>query len=190
MTTLEKAQYYKEYLDYVIEHVENVQKAWDILKNALKHENVIYDDYIYWTIDGMIKEHDMSKLSSEEFTQYADYFYSPYGSKKDSFNHTEEWKEKEHLRIITDFEKSWKHHLENNDHHWENWSKKDGPNYIVCCIVCMVADWMAMGMKFGDTAEEYYRNNYKKIDIPDWSRDYLEEIFKSLRNYESKKKTS
>jgi len=30
----------------------------------------------------------------------------------------------------------------------------------------MVLDWMAMGLKFGDTAEEYYENNRDKIKIP------------------------
>jgi hypothetical protein len=46
----------------------------------------------------------------------------------------------------------------------------------VCCVH-MVCDWMAMSMKFGDTAKDYYENNKDKIDLPEWSEILMYKIF-------------
>jgi hypothetical protein len=44
----------------------------------------------------------------------------------------------------------------------------------------MVIDWMAMGYKFGDTAQQYYEANKDKIELPDYAVDFIYEIFKRL----------
>jgi len=45
----------------------------------------------------------------------------------------------------------------------------------------MVLDWMAMGYKFGDTAQEYYEKNKEKIKIPSWAVDFIYQIFDRIK---------
>uniref|UniRef100_C6E6S4 Uncharacterized protein n=1 Tax=Geobacter sp. (strain M21) TaxID=443144 RepID=C6E6S4_GEOSM len=156
----------REYCNYVEEHLLNVEKAWVILQAACKDMNVISDDYLFWNIDAMIRAHDVSKMSAEEFIQYQRYFY-PFGEKD-----------------ANGFDSAWQHHLEGNPHHWQAWTKlaETFPNDQACHCVCMVCDWMAMGMKFNDTAEQYYEKNCDKIELPEWAVNFIGEIFVRLRN--------
>lgn len=43
---------------------------------------------------------------------------------------------------------------------------------------------MAMGKKFGDTAAEYYESHKDEIDIPEWARKFLLDIFECLQQWE------
>lgn len=157
----------REYCDYIEEHLQNVEKSWKVLQEACKDMNIIYDDYLYWNIDTMVKAHDVSKMSTEEFIPYQRNFF-PLGGKDNS-----------------GIDSAWEHHLGHNQHHWENWTKikEKFPNEQVCHCTCMVIDWMAMGLKFGDTAEEYYKANRGHIEIPEWAEDFINKIFLRLRNF-------
>lgn len=182
-TTKMKELIYKtqEYLNYIEEHYSNVQKAWQILKEKCKHETFIYDDFRYFCIDDMIKDHDLSKLSAEEFVQYRKQFF-PASFEKAADNKA-------------DFEKAWEHHKENNNHHWENWTGRyeckgwdglQGPYYSdEIHFVCMICDWMAMSMKFGDTPREYYEKNKDKIQLPENFIPWLYEIFDQIEAEEN-----
>ena len=44
----------------------------------------------------------------------------------------------------------------------------------------MVLDWMAMGYKFGDTAQEYYEKNKDKIALPNIAIPFMYETFERL----------
>ena len=158
----------REYCDYIDEHLNNVFKAWGIVQDACNDMNVIYDDHLFWVIDQMIKEHDISKMSHAEFIPYQRNFY-PVEDKDGS-----------------DFPEAWEHHKDQNPHHWENWTKiQTGvPNELACHCVCMVCDWMARGMKFGDTAEKYYEDHKDTIDLPEWAVKFTREIFERLRAVE------
>ena len=166
-TILEVIQKTREYLDYVEEHILNVQKAWKHVCEKCKDMRFVWNDYYYHTIDAEVEIHDLSKLSEEEFTQYRRAFYP------------------------TDFEKTsgryelgsaWEHHKENNPHHWENWTTDNHfqPNGWEIHCVHMVLDWMAMGYKFGDTAQDFYEKNKDKIVLPDYAVDFIYEIFKRI----------
>ena len=161
----------RQYCDYVEEHLLNVQKAWAILQEALKHENVIWDDHLFWIINRMVQEHDVSKLSPEEFVQYQRNFFPV--DKPDKAG----------------FVSAWEHHKEHNPHHWQTWpsAPEHFPNEHSCHVVCMVADWMAMGMKFGDTAEQYYEAHKDEINMPQWAERFLSDIFKALKEQAGKK---
>lgn len=182
MKGLKKIQVIRAYCDYVEEHLNNVKKAWGILQKALKHENVIYDDHLFWTTQAMIEDHDLSKMSMHEFIQYAEWFHGEYGQKYDIWQDGGEG-EAAHKDVRNVFFAAWEHHKKRNLHHWESWpdTPEQFPNHHACHVVCMVADWMAMGMKFGDTAEQYYEAHINEIKIPVWSRDYVERIFRALR---------
>lgn len=102
--------------------------------------------------------HDLSKLSLSEFKQYALYFY----------------KDKEKYRDA--FEKAWEHHYKSNPHHWEHWvDENNNPIDIpVYHIACMVADWEAMSLKFGDTPQAFYLQNYYKFKFTYDTRMWVE----------------
>jgi len=183
MAGLSNIECIREYCNYVEEHLVNVGKAWTILQQAIGDDAIIKTDQTFWHIHRLIEEHDISKLSISEFIPYAEWFFSQYGKNLGSIHRTPFF-EREHKMRKAAFSYAWTHHQACNPHHWENWTKADeaftGENE--CHVVCMVVDWMAMGMKFGESAEEYYQHEKENIDLPRWAVDFLEFIFLSLRD--------
>lgn len=159
----EKIYKFREYLDYIEEHYENVQKSWKLLQEKCKHMNFIYDDSLFFELDAAIKAHDLSKLSSSEFTQYRQFFFPCKNEVKN--------------KLL--FNEAWEHHKINNDHHWQMWTEDDyGSNSKrELALVHNVVDWMAMGLKFGDTAKDYYEKNKENIHFPEWAIELMYEIF-------------
>lgn len=150
----------REYLDYVERHYNNVQKAWQELNDKCEGKgfNWLYDDCIWHAININVKNHDLSKLGVNEFTQYRQFFYPT----------SYEVKNKELMG------QAWEHHLSNNPHHWQNWTVKSP---CVEYLIENICDWMAMGYEFGDTAKEYYESNKDKIILPDWAVKEMYLIF-------------
>jgi hypothetical protein len=100
---------------------------------------------LYW--QGII--HDLWKFSPAEFGPYARYFYDGKKNKEE-------------------FDRAWKHHYTNNPHHWDHWVTPFGKIPVpmpVECVKEMIADWKAMGRKFGDTAEDFYIKNWHRFDM-------------------------
>ena len=107
--------------------------------------------------------HDASKLSTQEFTQYRNYFFPIKGEEKSK----------------EEFKKSWEHHKEHNMHHWQSWTKDPinyNDPYADAFVVMMVVDWVAMGFEFGDTAQDYYEKNKDSIILPEWAIKLMQEI--------------
>ena len=154
----------KEYLNYIEDHYNSVQKAWKIIQEKCDEKcfPFLYDDFKFFTLDKQIKEHDLSKLSMPEFVPYRQTFFPVSPEEKE--------------KAKTDFAMAWEHHKANNDHHWENWTK-DKSMGIELCVAHNVCDWMAMGMKFNDTARDYYDKNKSKMQIPEWADTMTCEIF-------------
>lgn len=152
----------REYLDYLEEHYNNVQSAWRILQSECKDMRFISDDYYFGMINMDVLNHDKSKLSAEEFTQYRQFFFTADSEKKDKAL----------------FNSAWEHHKLNNMHHWQTWSASElHYSFWEMAIVHNVIDWMAMGMKFGDSAKSYYEANKDEIDLPDNAIAFMYEIF-------------
>lgn len=161
----------REYLLYIEEHYNNVQNAWKIIKENCDGVgfDFIDDDFKFFTLSKEIEFHDKSKLSKEEFVPYRRKFF-PTEFEKENFQES----------IDAEFKKAWEHHKLNNNHHWEHWIKYDNPGAYpndTGYVVHNVCDWMAMGMKFGDTAKAYYENNKNNISIPAWAEKFMYEIF-------------
>lgn len=166
ITTIEAINKTREYLDYIEEHINNVQKAWDCLKLKCSDMRFIYDDFVYFSIEHDVKCHDLSKLSEDELVQYRRVFYPC----------------KNEIKV--ELKDSWEHHKKENQHHWQNWTKKNNSHPYEWEINCvhMVIDWMAMGYKFEDTAQKYYEKNKDNILIPDYAISFIYEIFKRIIN--------
>jgi hypothetical protein len=141
----------REYLDYIEEHYNNVQRAWKEVqkKCGAKGFHFLSDDHSFWMIDGEVKEHDLSKLSHEEFIPYRERYFPVPGRELDGEQ------AEEHVKA------AWLHHYENNPHHPENWTKREfyHPHEATWHCVHMVLDLIAMSYKFRGTAREYYLAN-------------------------------
>jgi len=153
-----------EYANYIRDHRENVMKAWKSLQEPCKSMNFIYDDCLYEAINWNIQLHDKSKYSQEEFIPYQLHFFP-----------VDVQPIKETLDI--DFANAWEHHKKHNRHHWQYIGIYGG----IEDVVEMVCDWMAMGMQFGDTAENYYLKNQSSIILKEWQVEIIKEIFKLIR---------
>jgi len=177
MKTIDVVNKTREYINYVEEHIKNVGIAWSAVCENCQDMRFVYDDYVYSEIATNIGVHDISKLSREEFVGYRQFFYP--------VDKTTE-KDKDIFNL------AWEHHKTKNDHHWEVWTTKKYWSPYAQEIFCveMVCDWIAMGIKFGDTAKDYYEKNKEEIKLPDWAITLIYEIFDrvydSSGNFKSK----
>jgi len=81
-----------------------------------------------------------------------------------------------YLECKRNFDKAWEHHYKNNPHHWNYWlDEKSVPRRIDGkYLEQMIADWEAMGLKFGGSAQAYYLRNYNNIKLERDTRIKLE----------------
>lgn len=164
----EKIQKFREYLDYIERHYDNVQKAWNLIYNKCYDGGFKFmsDPVMLEIINKDVINHDLSKLSEEEFTQYRQNFFPIDGELKDK----------------SKFNSAWDHHRENNLHHWQNWTEKcDGHNwYWETILITNIIDWVAMGFEFNNTAKEYYEKNKDIITLPKWAIKIMYKIFDKI----------
>jgi len=135
-----------------------IKPYYNYLKYVLEHKKNVFKTCWKRKLYLHAITHDLSKFSPQEFIPYARYF----------FINKEEFKQ--------DFDKAWEHHYKNNPHHWDYWLDEKGvpqsiPNQY---LQQMIADWEAMSLKFGGSAQEYYLNNYNKIKLECNTRIILE----------------
>jgi len=164
MEIFEQINKTREYLDYIEEHIKNVKRAWIEIQEKCNDMFFIQDDNYYESIGQEVVKHDLSKMSEYEFIQYRRAFFKTESEPK------------------YDMGQAWEHHKKNNPHHWQNWINQYSPNrrqWIVHCVH-MIIDWMAMGYKFGDTAQKYYEQNKDKVKIPDEAENLMYQIFERL----------
>lgn len=134
-----------KYLVYVLEH------KWNVFRVAVKRKMFLH-----------ALTHDLSKLSGSEFIPYANYFYKDDPTKEDKLR----------------FRMAWRHHYLNNPHHWQYWTTRTVENIPVDMpekhVKEMLVDWDAMGLKFNDSAAEYYLDNKDKIIVTENTRKLIE----------------
>lgn len=134
------ADYQKEYKDYVIAHKRRVTKFAEWLKT---HCPELFEEVDIDAFDEIIRDHDESKFSEEEFEPYAQKWF---GNGED----------------CVDYELAWQHHWTHNEHHPEYWFGNDMP-YIY--ILEMLCDWGSFSLDKGGIRELiYFYNNKAKND--------------------------
>lgn len=194
----------KEYKNYITEHVSNVQEAWSMVKMHPTCMNIIKMELLYTgtsiskiisMVDILVSKHDKSKLREEEFESYRKHFnFITDNEKKIS---------------AAEFEKAWYHHYTNNKHHWEYWFhlsyinnnldlahwgeyfKSVTSNSEIMTIeaepmdiqyaIEMCCDWIAMSMKFGGTAYDWFNNN-KEIRLNPKTRLFVSTLLNAYYN--------
>lgn len=162
----------RDYLDYIEEHVKNVQRAWEEVQEKCSKMRFVWDDYVFHSISQEVKYHDLSKLSAKEFVQYREFFYS-----------AGEAPEKPSAEQKAAFQS----HYASNDHHWQTWTEKEYSNPYSEEVHCvhMVLDWMAMSYKMGDTARDFYNSHKDEIKIPDCAKELICRIFDKVYGVEA-----
>ena len=117
----------KDYKKYVETHIKNVEKSAKWLK---KYCPELFNKLGGTTaFDNLIKNHDKSKFSKEEWGPYRDYWM---GDKWDS-----------KPEIVENFRKAWKHHYSVNKHHPEYWQGKGMPYIYKLEMIC---DWLSFSV--------------------------------------------
>lgn len=163
----------REYIDYIEEHYDNVQKAWSIVQEKCSDIEFIANEENKTQLTAEILRHDISKLTAQEFIQYRNKFFPTSEidvTAKDILNPNKSV-------VEIGFENAWEHHKTCNFHHWQTWTTIQDERYQKINCVHMVVDWMAMGMKFNSTAKDYYEKNKNDIKIPEWAVEFIYEIF-------------
>jgi hypothetical protein len=150
----------QEYMEYINNHIANVQKAYATyflpLLNINNISSLVSDEELKQAIENnriRIETHDASKYSDDEFYGYRQKWY-PTRSEQ---NADDEY----HTLITQNYEKCWEHHYTVNDHHPLHWVDKASgivKDMTLDAIVEMLCDWEGMSMKFGGSTVDWYTN--------------------------------
>lgn len=152
-----------EYNTYIIEHVDNVKKAYFWLKD----HNIIKEDIL-----DQLNLHDASKYTDEEYKAYDDYFY---GTKTE--------------KVKKDFDYAWLHHIHGNPHHWQHWVlvNDDEGTYALEMpkefVYEMICDWWSFSHKTGNLYEifDWYKAHTKKMILHENTKKLVEEILDKIK---------
>ena len=191
MARLEKEQ---EYLDYINNHIENVNKAFKMYMLPILNMNnistLISDEELKDSIrrlEPLIDTHDASKFSDAEFDGYRMRWHP---------TATEEAKQKEDpelaMTIRERYEKCWEHHYTTNAHHPKHWLNLEtgiSEDMSLDAIVEMLCDWEGMSLKFGTSTLKWYEEKAKdeKAVLSAKSKQIVEDLlYNVLHNSVSK----
>ena len=152
-----------EYSKYIIEHVENVKKAY----NWLVEKEIVSSSLIT-----QMNLHDVSKWGREEFDAYDNYFY---GKKTE--------------KVKTEFNYAWLHHIHNNPHHWQHWvlvNDEDGTQALempIEYVIEMLCDWWSFSHKTGNLYEifDWYQSHKKNMILHENTKKLVEELLARIK---------
>ena len=152
-----------DYSKYIIEHVENVKKAYNWLIEKEIVSNQLFTQ---------MNLHDISKWGREEFDAYDSYFY---GKKTE--------------KVKTEFNYAWLHHIHSNPHHWQHWvliNDEDGTTALEMpteYVIEMICDWWAFSHKSGNLYEifDWYENNKSKMLLHPNTKELYESILDKIK---------
>lgn len=161
-----------EYKNYVDTHIKNVKKAFELLSKLPEFRTLIRkykpgapQIYIY-QLESIISRHDESKYYDPEWEAYRRYFYPVNDDEKKAAE--------------KDFDEAWKHHYENNLHHWDFWYHSNSVNEMTFSnVIEECCDWIAMSMVFPGTALEFYKKKCvfsDEIKLGDLQKQLTEEV--------------
>lgn len=182
--TLERNMKEQEYLEYIKDHINRVQVAFNMYIAPLREKNNISsmfsDEEIKNTIDRVeenIKRHDDSKFSDDEFDGYRAKYY-PTNLEKSLGSEYDEMLQRR-------YDECWKSHYTNNPHHPEHWVNHETGvrnDMSLEAIMEMLCDWEAMSAKFNTNTLEWYENSAKdeKAAFSDNTKRIVEEFLYNI----------
>ena len=161
----------KEYMEYIDAHRNNAKKAWQ------EDVSTLDDDFIQShkeILNEIIENHDQSKYSDDEF--------EPYRAKYYPIN------EEEGAVADGPFQVAWKHHYDNNAHHWQYWTNAEGDlddekydeEQVKLAYIEMLCDQLAMSMQFNNRPDEWYESNKENMKLYPEEQKYYENLLKEV----------
>ena len=184
---LEGVEENEQYEEYLRQHIGNVQKGYQWIKDNLP-ELVSVDNYFeessyYGELDDIIAQHDKSKRTKLpdadqyydlkcEYDAYAEYFY---GEQTDE--------------VKAAFDKAWLAHIHANPHHWQHWMLQNDEDGLVLLdmpyvfVIEMISDWWAFSWKENNLYEifNWYDKNKNGILLSDKTRKTVEHILDTIK---------
>ena len=162
----------QEYRDYILEHINNVKKAFKNYGELLCNElELNLQDMM-----NQIEEHDESKWSAEEFDLYRRKYFPEPGEKEISDNK---------------FNVAWLHHIHCNPHHPEYWIYYDADKNNVTIydmpdkyVAEMLCDWIAMSYKFNNKVYDWYVKEGKDKVFADSTRYKVEYLLNKIKEFD------
>jgi hypothetical protein len=153
-------KYQEDYKQYVVDHKARVEQFADWLLEKCPALFDEVDPDVFWDL---IKAHDESKFSEEEFESYAQKWFGD-GKK------------------TREYELAWEHHYMNNEHHPEYWDGEDMP-YIY--ILEMICDWGSFSIASGNMKElsDFYFNkaiNDPEKNLSEATKEIIEDILSRI----------
>lgn len=152
-------------------HIKMVQLAWSAqLRPVLESWGQDPDQLNYITT--LIKGHDSTKWSANEFRGYYDYYESDDPDEN----------------LESELNKAWLHHQNHNSHHWQYWVviQDDDAELVPVdmpfeCICEMVCDWHSFSAKNpNSTALNYYEAKKDVMILSKYTRTTVEGLVKYL----------
>lgn len=169
----------QQYDEYLHEHISNVDKGidWMIAHNIVPEHVVWMKDGM--TLEGIVRWHDESKMTDEEYEAYDDYFYGKEGKDEDDI-----------AVIDSAFDYAWLHHIHNNPHHWQYWvliGDDDGAKALEMpehFVYEMIADWWSFSWRSGNHKEIFdgYDAHSEKMILHEKTRKLVEEILNKMQD--------
>lgn len=164
----------EKYNEYIIEHRQNVAKAFNWLVENLPElfTDSKFESDCEWLC---CFEHDQSKFDDEEYEAYDAYFYG--GNRS--------------YEVVQDFRYAWLYHIHRNQHHWQYWVLiNDDPNEgdIILdmpynYIIEMICDWWAFSWNSGNLNEifDWYEEHKDYMKLSDNTRKMVENILSKIK---------
>ena len=152
------------YDDYLREHMANVGKAWDWMRDNLPVSPVLETK-----VENLVRMHDVSKTKMDEYRAYDDYFYG--GGNR------------------SDFQKALLKHIHRNPHHWQHWvlvnddetmeALEMPPEYVYE----MIADWWSFSFKHGNPRGifSWYETHEQGIILHPKTKNLVESILGQIK---------
>lgn len=161
------------YINYILKHKNEIIKRYnEFIKLVI---NNLYNPFKFYIINwdivkNNIMEHDNSKLETDEFDGYRQYWFPI----TDGF-------EKDYIKYITTKQK----HISTNKHHWEYWlsSQGYGQDIPIEYLIEMIADWFSTSRYEGSEIYEWYeKQKYNKnITLSRTTQKLLEDCLYILK---------
>lgn len=180
---LEDIQENHQYEEYLTQHIGNVQKCYqwikDHLPELLSEDNYIEEPQYYGSLDEILEQHDTSKFKripdkskyyelTCEFDAYAHYFY---GDKSEDVSY--------------EFDRAWLAHIHANPHHWQHWVIPGEPPLAMpyVFVVEMILDWWSFSWRNNNLYEifDWYSKHEHEMQLHPTTHQHVETILTELR---------
>lgn len=164
----------KQYDEYIKKHQKAVRQGFGWLSIYLPG---LIEEWSDMMMVDIIRNHDVSKYSSEEYDAYDRYFYG----------------EGEKTKEVKDaFNRAWLHHIHANPHHWQHWVLiNDDPNLVEIVlemdypyIIEMICDWWAFSWVKGDLYEifKWWEEHEKYMKLHVKTRKTVVDILEKIND--------